>query len=535
MFKNTSSEKARQLIGPTAYARIEESFAEELFQTGYRRSRFLADYLKDIEALRVGDGKISNDNFYSGLVKFTGCSLISLLMRDGYTPGHNYPIDGRSVNETWIKHVPEFGLAMASIAGLTLEEIEQSCGLLAGIRIEISPKDRARYLSEFDDYTPTYPRNSRNQTLIIKSYLESFAGIKQTDIVKHCRPLGLLMGLNKAGSLSIEDWMHATEELATIAYSAFGAVGNKWAKREKSILENRFAVLDSNIALLTTMPAQMLYLKGHDLADIVHGLTARVHYYARGLLGNYREFNDYVEFAIKRPFMPFPETWAALGITAEDFMGIDLDAPEIDELFKQSSFRNGMLSSLSYAAHVNLDTSCVFGGYGNDYKAFSDRKYFKRHGWLAHDRLNPEALNTKDLEELLEVATRNGRGVPTMLYPAVIHPYGRGSGLLLISFLKKQADMAVGARFLLAMMRRPGQAVSGVDGAYIESKDQVITSLAIEYPELLDMIFERLLAERNPPKGLTALFLKHIQPTAAQMNKIKGSSRDMILSKDLGL
>lgn len=194
-----------------------------------------------------------------------------------------------------------------------------------------------------------------------------------------------------------------------------------------------------------------------------------------------------------------------------------------------------MLSSLDYSAHVNLDTSFLMRGHGKESSGFWDIRYFKQHGWMAHNRLDPESLDGGNLEALLDISIKSGRGVPTMLFPVSRSAYGTRSGSSLIEFITKELTTDTCARFLLAMLRRPGQAVSGVDGSYIEGKDLFIQLLAKDNPELLDRVFGRLLEEPSPPKGLTSLFLKHVRPSPIQMKKIKGSNRDMIISKDLGL
>lgn len=535
MFKNTSPEEASRLIGGNAYEAISRSLADEMLKTRYNRSIYLTDYLEDVESGKIGQGKIATEEFHSDIVRFTGCALITLFQRDGYTPGLNYPIDGRNAHETWLSQAPQFGLPLGSICGLTHQEVRESVGILSGIRIEISEDERARYIEEYEEYKQTYPRNQRNQSLIIQSYLENLSGIPQKDIAKKCKPLALLMGLDVEGNLSIEEWMKCTTKHAEAANNAFGAVGNKWAKNEKGILKKRFNAVDSNIALLTTFPAQMLYLEGHSLDDIVQGLAARIDAFARKLLGEYEEYDAYVEFSIKRPFMSFPDSWIALGITAKDFLGSSIEDQELSDIFRNSVFRNGMYASFDYAALRNIDIGCLRPFQKFKGNVFFEESNFERLGFMAHNRFDRNSIKQEDLVSLLDSSIGTGKGVPIMLTPESINGYASGGVNLIVEFITETVGPDLSSRFLYSLLRGPGLHLFGVDNTYIARKEGFIGSLAEEKPELLHMIFERLLAERNPPKGLTALFLKHIRPTADQMNKIKGSSRDMILSRDLGL
>ncbi|MBD8088684.1 hypothetical protein IFT48_01745 [Pseudomonas fluorescens] len=533
MFDNTSEADARNLLGDALYDELRYQFHEDLTQSGLSLDMTLAEHIENRECPpQSANIAFKNFEFKNLLRDNTSHKLITLLARDGYLFNRQYPVVRDYSSKEFREHLPFFGLAINDKAGLTVEDLKYSAVVLAGLQFE-SHKLLAQ-LPEFAEFRQTFPQMDKNRDNIAYLYLCTLGDVPNAEVSRQSPELASMMGLNAQGDLDLSLWAKGGQGLTELALKTFLEVKNPNGKDKASLLLNRYDVMDKNLASLTVLPAQILYLRGAPLEDIMQGLLNRVQAIASHTLSQYPEFDSYVEYAIKRPFMAFPQCWPELGITSGDFLGATFDDAELSDIFNDTQFRHGLGRKFHYSSHY-LNLQDILEGLNKEGADFFNPSYLRHHGFYSACAADFSTIDDKALQDLFDTATEKNRGAPMLLLPKNL---GKAKGATLQSTLVpvcEKIGTELLAKHLFSLFNIRGDRVPMVDGANLGDKTNVAKALSQHLPEVFSQLFNLIMSEKKPKKNLVDLMVPYGRPAREHFNKLPGPSQDKVFAGDLGL
>ena len=535
MFANTPTVEARAMLGDALYLSLSEAFEKELMMSGINGDITLPELIKHRECQPSDVNQaFKNRELGSILRNNPGHKLITLLLRDDYVPNHLFPIEKTYANREWAEHIPFFGLALDEKSGLSIDELKRSSAVIAGLRLGHLVPLQDKFFKEFAEFRQTFPQMDKIRENAAQMYLSIFADVPQPNVHSQCLPLAQMMGLNAAGDLDFSLWRRGGQSLSDLALKTFLEVKNPNGKDIGALLSNRYSVMDTNLATLTVLPAQIFYLRGIPLDEIMQGLLERAESIARYTLGEFPEYDDYIEYAVKRPFMAFPEVWEELGICSGDFLGRTFDEPELSDIFRDTPFRNGLGKKFHYSNfYVSLPT--ILSGLNREGADFHNPKYLSHHGFMSACDPDFSSIEPLALKALFEKATQAGRGSPMLLKPL---NSGRHKGDPLEKTFSAVAKM-IGAQALAehfhSLFNMRGDQAKMLDGSYLAEKKNIAKTLSLHDPDVFDHLFALILSEKKPKKSLVDIMLPYGRPPNELIRKLSSKHQDTLFAADLGL
>lgn len=533
MFDNTPKVKARKILGDTLYDELRFHFHDDLSKSGLSLNMTLAEHIKNRERPHnVANSAFKSFRFSHFLRDNMGHKLIILLARDGYEFNHQFPTDREYSSKEVRQHMPFFGLGLYDKSGLTTGDLQYSSAVIAGMQFA-NPKLEAQ-IPEFSEFRQTFPQMDKNRDNFAYLYLCAFAGVANPQIPRLSPEMAQMMGLNAQGDLDPHLWAIGGPSLYDLSLKTFLEVKNPNGKDKEALLKNRYEVMDTNLASLTVLPAQILYLRGVPLEDIMQGLLSRVQAIAAHTLGQYPEYDRYVEYAIKRPFMAFPECWPELGITSADFLGKTFDEPQMSDIFQNTQFCQGLGQKFHWSDHyVRLPS--ILDGLNHEGADFYNPTYLRHHGYNSACKTDLSQINSDALKDLFDTATELNAGAPVLIKPYKADRNAKvGLESTLIPICDKIGVESM-AQHVHSLFNARGERILLADGSYMVVKNDIAKALSIHLPEVYSRVFDLIMSEKKPKKTLVSIMLEYGKPDREHFRKLTGANQDKVFAGDLGL
>lgn len=533
MFDNTPELKARKILGDTLYDELRFHFHDDLSKSGLSLDMTLAEHIKNRECSRYEvNSAFKSFRFPIFLRDSMGHKLIILLARDGYAFNHQFPTDREYSSKEVRQHMPFFGLSLYDKSGLSMGDLQYSSAVIASMQFE-NPKLEAQ-ISEFSEFRQTFPQMDKNRDNFAYLYLCAFAGAPNPKVPRLSPDMAQMMGLNAKGDLDTQLWVSGGASLYDLSLKTFLEVKNPNGKDKGALLQNRYEVMDTNLASMTVLPAQILYLRGVPLEEIMQGLLNRVQTIAAHTLGQYPEYDRYVEYAIKRPFMAFPECWPELGITSADFLGKTFDEPQMSDIFLRTQFCQGIGQKFHWSDHyVRLPS--ILDGLNQEGADFYNPAYLRHQGYNSACKTDLSQIDGDTLKDLFDTATKLSAGAPVLIKP---YKVGRNDKVGLESTLIPICDK-IGvesmAQHVQSLFNARGERILLADGSYMVVKKDMAKALSIHLPEVYSRVFDLIMSEKKPKQTLVSIMLEYGRPSREHFKKLTGTNQDKVFAGDLGL